>query len=103
MCNYPNPCDSCQKEICFNKGCEVWKMRFKTYWKQFNSYPIRQYKNRPKSKTFAYEHPDLIRKYLEEGPCKGCEFEILCDVPCTAYWCWWDARMAVFKKKYGME
>lgn len=78
-------------------------MRFRTIWKQFNSYPIRQYKKSRKLKKFAYEHPDLIKKYLDEGPCKGCEFELLCDVPCSSYYHWWDARMAVLKKKYGME
>lgn len=54
-------------------------------------------------KKFCYEHPDTARKYLEEGPCKDCQFRLLCDVPCVAYYNWWDARMAVLKKKYGME
>lgn len=76
-------------------------MRFRTVWKQFNSYQLRQYRKLAKFKNFVYEHPDLIQKYLQEGPCKGCEFGKVCDVPCGAYWCWWDARMAVLKNKYG--
>ena len=101
--NYPNPCDTCE-ECTRPNGCDAWKMRVRTIWKQFNSYPARIYKARKTAqKTFAYEHPDLLKRYLDNGPCKGCEFELLCDVPCTAYWGWWDARMAVLKKKYGPE
>lgn len=100
--NYPNPCDTCDRaENC--NGCDAWRTRVRTIWKQFNNYNIRQYKKQEKSKNFVYEHPDMIKKYLDEGPCKGCEFELLCDVPCNAYWRWWDARMAILKKKYGME
>jgi radical SAM protein with 4Fe4S-binding SPASM domain len=78
-------------------------MRFHTIWKQFNSYTLRQYRKTKTKKVFAYEHPDLIKKYLEEGPCKGCQFEKLCDVPCPQYYGWWDARMALLRKKYGLE
>lgn len=103
MCNYPNPCDTCERQ-CTNKGCNDWKIRFRTIWKQFNSYQIRQYrKQQKKRKKFAYEHPDINKKYLDEGPCKGCDFELLCDVPCSAYYRWWDARMAILRKKFEME
>lgn len=100
---YKSPCDNCQNRNCTNKGCDAWKIRFRTIWKQFNSYPLRQYRKAPKSKNLRYEHPDMIGKYLQEGPCKRCEFEAICDTPCSNYWHWWDARMAAFKKKYGME
>lgn len=79
-------------------------MRFRTIWKQFNSYQIRKYrKEQEREKKFSYEHPDIVKKYLDDGPCKGCEFELLCDVPCSAYYRWWDARMAIIRKKLGME
>ena len=100
--HYPNPCDTC-KYCGSPNGCDAWKMRFRTIWKQFNSYPLRQYRKAPKSNNFCYEHPDMIGKYLQEGPCKHCEFEAICETPCSNYWHWWDARMAAFKKKYGME
>ena len=105
MCNYPNPCDSCEKGCNGGNGCIAWEMRFRTIWKQFNSYQIRQYRKQEqeRKKKFSYEHPDIIKKYLDEGPCKGCEFELLCDVPCSAYYHWWDARMAIIRKKLGME
>ena len=104
MCDYPSPCDSCAELKDCRKGCQAWETRFRTIWKQFNMYPIRKYRMRGgKHKKFVYAHPDLIKKYLKDGPCKGCEFEVLCDVPCTAYWCWWDARMTAIKAKFGME
>lgn len=101
--DYPNPCDTCEKDCTNNRGCKEWEIRFRAIWKQFNAYPLRQYRKAPKSKNFRYEHPDMIGKYLAEGPCPNCEFEAICDVPCTMYWHWWDARMAALKKKYGME
>lgn len=103
MFNYPNPCETCT-ECDGSQKCQRWRMRFLTIWKQFNTYQIRQYKKSAgKQKAFAYEHPDVLRRYLENGPCKGCEFEVLCDVPCTAYYAWWDAKMAVLRKKYNAE
>ena len=101
--NYPNTCDTCQKCTATpGKGCDKWKMRFRVIWKQFNSYQIRQYKKQQTKNTkFCYEHPDIVRNYLKNGPCKGCEFEVLCDVPCSAYWHWWDAKMAALKERYG--
>lgn len=102
--NYPNPCDSCAISECRKgNGCAKWQVRFLTIWKQFNTYQMRQYRKDRTHKKFCYEHPDLIHRYLKDGPCKGCQFEALCDVPCTAYWCWWDARMEVLKRKYGTE
>ena len=101
--NYPNPCDTCTDQCSGYTGCDRWAMRFKTIWKQFNSYQIRQYRKKANRKTkFVYEHPDLIRKYIKDGPCKGCEFEQLCDVPCAAYFHWWDVRMAWLKGRLGM-
>lgn len=101
--NYPNPCDTCLK--CTSSrgyGCAAWRMRFYTIWKQFNTYQVRKYKKiERKSTKFCYEHPDIVRNYLKNGPCKGCEFEVLCDVPCSAYWHWWDAKMAALKERYG--
>ena len=100
MPDYPHPCDKCEK--CAQPyGCDEWKMRFRTIWKQFNTYPLRRYRESKTTKKFAYEHPDLIQKYLEEGPCKYCQFEKLCEIPCPKYYCWWDARMTVLRKKYG--
>lgn len=101
--NYPNPCDTCEE--CINShGCEKWKIRFLTVWKQIAAYPRRQAKKNQKSRnTFQYEHPDRIRYYLGKSPCEGCKQEKLCDTPCYKYLNWYNARMEVLRKKYGME
>lgn len=99
--NYPNPCDTCDKE-CY-RGCDEWEMRFRTVWKQFNTYTLRQYRSNRVWPMFVYEHPDVMMRYLEEGPCKKCQGEGTCEVACPAYWSWWDARMTVLRKKYHCE
>lgn len=55
-----------------------------------------------KRMKYRYEHPDLARHYLRNSPCAGCQFEILCDVPCDVYLRWWDARMAWLKGRLGL-
>ena len=102
--NYPNPCDTCEQECTYTKGCSDWLIRFYVIWKQFNAYPIRQYKKQKQERTsFVYEHPDILRKYLRESPCGKCKNEQTCDVPCGAYAAWWDARMTVLRRKYHCE
>ena len=101
--NYPNPCDTCEQDCGAGHSCPAWRIRFRTIWEQFNTYPLRQYRKAHQRKKFCYEHPDVARKYLAEGPCEECQFRQLCDAPCVAYYSWWDARMAALKKKYGME
>lgn len=95
MTNYPNPCDSCTRATCKYQECQPYLKRIRTMWKQFNGYPERSYKAKRKMKRdkFIYEHPDLIRRYLQEGPCGKCRAASDCDTPCVAYWRWWDARM----------
>ena len=100
--NYPNPCDTC-KACVHSDGCSKWQMRFRTIWKQFNTYPLRQYRKAPTAKKFCYEHPDTARKYLSDGPCKGCKIEKDCENACGAYYQWWDARIAWLKHRWGME
>ena len=56
-----------------------------------------------KRMKYRYEHPDIIRHYLQKSPCAGCEFEILCDTPCDAYLRWYDARMVVLRYKLNAD
>ena len=101
MSSYPNPCDTCEKRQDCGTGCEKWKTRVRTIWKQFNGYPQRAYRKElekagttgPAKEKLRYEHPDIGRQYLLDGPCKGCPCERNCAIPCNAYWRWWDARM----------
>lgn len=96
---YPNPCDACA--VCTNTiGCEAWRIRFRYRQKQINAYarkiaPPKQ-ENR---QVFRYEHPDIIGRYLEKGPCEYCDAEKICDTPCVLYWRWWDARMEWLRRR----
>lgn len=98
--SYPDPCDNCTKEWCPQLACPDYRKRVNVIWKQFNGYPARVYRAQKNitSKKFAYEHPDIIRRYLEEGPCGNCQRAGVCDTPCGAYWRWWDARMEWVRK-----
>lgn len=91
---YPHPCDKCTKKSCLQIECEPWLKRFRTIWKQFNTYMVRvsRRKGQLPQQKFLYEHPDIIRRYLEEGPCGKCQRGEDCESPCPAYWVWWDCR-----------
>lgn len=105
MKEYPNPCDTCvEAETCVRgNGCEKWRIRYLYRQKQINAHANAQASRIPTvQKTFAYEHPDLIREYIAYGPCKGCRAEAVCDTPCLAYLRWWDARMEIARKKVGV-
>lgn len=103
---YPNPCEKCEKaDNCYDyRKCTPWKQRLNTIWKQFNTYPARVYRVQKtmKRKKFTYEHPDIIRRYLEKGPCEKCQREKSCETPCPAYWGWWDARMEWIRRRFWM-
>lgn len=99
---YPNPCDTCKTAASCNLGygCADWQIRYRFRQKQINAYArnLLQVKNTEQTK-FVYQHPDVILRYLADGPCKGCNAESICNTPCSAYLCWWDARMEIARKK----
>ena len=104
--NYPNPCESCdQMPDCTSyRKCSRWLKYFRTIWKQFNGYSARTYRKQKNmtSEKFIYEHPDIIRRYLEKGPCAHCRRADVCETPCGGYWNWWDARMEWLKRRWGI-
>lgn len=103
---YPNPCEKCgQKENCTNyRVCEAYLKYFRTIWKQFNGYPVRAYRAEQKKEhpKFRYEHPAIVLRYLEKGPCEKCKRAQVCETPCAAYWHWWDARMEWMRRRFGV-
>ena len=102
--NYPNPCETFPKDHCSDyRKCGVYLQRVRTIWKQFNAYPARVYRAQKtmRNEKFTYEHPDIIRRYLREGPCGRCLRAEECEMPCAAYWRWWDARRELHKRRFG--
>lgn len=103
--SYPSPCDTCQTPCTGGYGCEAWRIRYRYRQKQINAFakkimqPAMRIK---KHAAFAYDHPDDVRRYLRTSPCIGCQMEKHCDIPCLVYLNWYDARMAITRKKVGL-
>lgn len=55
---------------------------------------LRDELGREESRSLRYVHPETFRRWLEEGPCKGCPCERHCDEVCALRARWWDARVA---------
>lgn len=94
-----NPCDGCTQCVCDYRRCDPYQIWFKAAWKELRRYARRSYwetEDQSRSK-FTYVHPDMIRRYLQSGPCGLCECAGSCEIPCEGYWRWWDARMVWLK------
>ena len=104
MEKYPSPCDTCQKNEagCLGVKCQRWITRYRYRQKQINAVAMRMARPNKSKKYFCYSHPDEVREFLQKGPCVDCKAESVCSVPCAYYWQWWDARMAVARKKVGL-
>lgn len=101
--NYPNPCDTCEKKYCHYKVCAEYQKRYIYRQKQINAYARKARRRMPRYReAFLYEHPDIIRQYINNGPCVHCGAEKTCDTPCQLYWRWWDARREWLKGVWGM-
>ncbi|MBO4938885.1 MAG: hypothetical protein J6C98_07800 [Oscillospiraceae bacterium] len=101
--SYPDPCNVCTKARCVTNGCVDWRIRYLFRQKQINLYArkLLQGGSHKTGEAFRYEHPDIIRRYLKNGPCRGCNAEAVCDTPCPAYWRWWDEKMEEFRGRLG--
>lgn len=102
---YPSPCDTCKTASSCKRGygCVDWRIRYRYMQKQINAFARSLLQAKTTEETmFVYQHPDVIRRYLADGPCKGCKAESVCDTPCPAYLRWWDARMQITRKKVGL-
>lgn len=104
--NYPCPCDKCEKQ----KTCETWRNLVKkcglyrhwiNFWLTHTRKILMQPRRMEEKNVFQWEHPDIYRKWLLEGPCKGCPSEnVDCIKPCAKYWDWWDARQEWHKWRF---
>jgi hypothetical protein len=103
--SYPSPCDTCESPCGGGSGCEKWKIRYRYRQKQINAFAkkiLRPEMRIRKQKVFAYDHPDDVRRYLRTNPCKGCQLEADCDIPCLVYLHWYDDHMAIARKRAGL-
>ena len=93
------PCIGCTQSVCDYRRCDPYHKWFRTAWKEFRRHARRSYweTDGEKEDKFRYLHPDMIRRYLRTGPCELCECAFSCDVPCSGYWHWWNARMVWLK------
>ncbi len=101
---YPDPCKTCRAENCAGLECGKWRARFLTFWKRYNGYLSKDkymFKGKVR-KAFRYEHPDVIRKYIKEGPCFWCGNQKKCDTPCGDYWKWWDIRQKINRRIFNV-
>ena len=95
--SYPDPCEACEREKRCN-GCEPWRIRYLYRQKQINAYAKKR-KEEYLSTRFVYLHPNEVYRFLRECPCGKCGKEPDCDIPCSKYLRWYNARIAVAKIK----
>ena len=94
-----NPCEGCTQCVCDYRRCDPYKKWLVAAWKEFRRYAQHGYWEcgTQNGRKFTYEHPDIIRRNLQSGPCGLCECADICEIPCESYWHWWDARMVWLK------
>ena len=95
------PCDSCALSVTECSQCQPYFAWLCDTWPRYQQYVPRDYWDHRKSpeEKRKYVHPDVLRRYLMDGPCKRCPCNGSCDIPCAQYLCWWDARMVWLKWK----
>lgn len=94
-----SPCLSCQRVRdpgnCENKLCKEWQAWFIARWEAMRA-GVRDAMQRKKTveETISvgghkYSHPDRVREYLEQNPCRTCACpESLCETPCAVRKAW---------------
>lgn len=95
------PCNACAKGVCDYRRCKAYRRWLNGAWQQFGRYENRPYwaSSPDQEEKLLYVHPEVFRKYLQDGPCGRCACSDFCDSPCRHYWLWWDARMIWMKRK----
>lgn len=101
--SYPSPCDGCQRP-CNYTTCPDWLIRYRYRQKQINGYAkkLGQLVKTKKREKFVYRHPDEAKRYLKTSPCDNCNAKDVCDTPCSAYLTWYNARVALARKRVGV-
>ena len=108
MREYPDPCERCSKNIgnsCSRyRDCTDWLKRYRTRQIWINAAARKHNGSRWEVRTeFAYEHPDVVRRFLRDGPCQSCGTQNICDVACEARLLWWEMRMKQLRSRMENE
>ena len=90
------PCTDCRQDTgCDYRYCEKYRNWFADAWGQFQQQLCHNYweDNGQSEEKFRYVHPDILRRYLHDGPCGRCGYSSRCEIPCGKYRRWWDAKV----------
>ena len=94
--SFPNPCLTCEdRESCDASGvtwryCQRKRTWINWWWRRFKAISKPKARELPSNK-FCYEHPDIVREWLQNGPCADCYIES-CTKPCEVFDRWQDER-----------
>ena len=100
---FTNPCDGCERNTgnCEHYvSCNRYRYWLNYNWKCARIVARRQKRQSQGDNKWAYQHPHMAKKYIDDGVCGECSLRGNCDEPCAAYWEWWDARMEYFRKVF---
>ena len=94
---YESPCLTCTRvrdpKNCENKTCRDWQAWFIDRWEAMRENVRREMNTAQLQETgiplggHLYTHPDRVRGYLENDPCKSCPFGH-CQIPCVVRKAW---------------
>ena len=104
---FTKPCDQCTNEdsdSCRNfTKCDRYRYWLNYCWKMARAAAKKTKRAEKPTTKWVYHHPDVNRKYIEEGICAKCPLNGNCDEPCGAYWDWCDTWMEYFRKVLGAD
>ena len=97
------PCNECKKSHCSYERCAEYCRWLNMAWGEFGRNAPHNYWLRRSDDKLYYIHPEVYRRYLQEGPCGRCANRCCCETPCAKYWHWWDARMVFLRRKFQAQ
>lgn len=90
MNNYPSPCDTCTSSKC-RKNCAAWRTRYLHRQRQINAYA-----------RYNGIVPGAPEYTAGKNPCNCCARSENCSAICYARAKYWDERMNLVRKGFGL-
>ena len=91
MADYPNPCDTCPREKECTHWCSLWQTRYLYRQNQMNAYA-----------RINGIVPGAPEYEAGVNPCDSCARSESCIAICKARARYWDERMALVRKEFGL-